>query len=77
MLTAFIPLLEVRHDFRRQGLGSALVRHLLAELEHLYAVDLACDEGLVPFYERLGFRQGRLMFRRDYARQNGAPLPDS
>lgn len=77
VLTAFVPLLEVRPAYRGHGLGSALVRHLLAQLDHLYAVDLSCDESLVPFYERLGLGRANAMVLRTYARQNGAPLPDS
>ncbi len=73
VLTAFIPLLEVRPEFRGQGLGLRLMEHLLAQLDHLYAVDLSCDEALFPFYERLGFTRGGGMIRRDYRRQNGGP----
>ena len=71
ILTAFIPLLEVRPAFRGQGTGRALVLHLLAQLDHLYAVDLSCDDALIPFYERLGFMPGRAMIRRRYSRQSG------
>ena len=71
VLTAFIPLLEVRPAFRRQGLGRALVAHLLAQLGGLYAVDLSCDDELAPYYERLGFTRGVAMVRRVYANQNG------
>ena len=71
ILTAFIPLLEVRMEFRGQGTGRALVLHLLAQLEHLYAVDLSCDDALTTFYERLGFMPGRAMIRRRYSRQSG------
>lgn len=76
VLTAFIPLLEVLPEYRGQGLGSALMRHLLAQLAHLYAVDLSCDGALVPFYERLGLDRANAMARRNYARQNGAPPLD-
>ncbi|BDP41838.1 N-acetyltransferase [Deinococcus aetherius] len=73
VLTAFIPLLEVLPEHRGRGLGQALMRHLLGQLEHLYAVDLSCDDDLVPFYERLGFRKANAMVLRNYALQNGAP----
>jgi len=72
VLTAFIPVLEVLPEYRGRGLGTALMRHLLGQLGHLYAVDLSCDDDLVPFYERLGMRRGNAMVRRNYARQNGA-----
>ena len=58
VLTAFIPLLEMRPECRGQGLGLRLMEHLLAQLDHLYAVDLSCDDALFPFYEKLGFVRG-------------------
>jgi GNAT superfamily N-acetyltransferase len=73
VLTAFVPLLDVLPEYRQQGRGSALMRHLLAQLDHLYAVDLSCDDALMPFYERLGLGRGNAMVRRKYARQDGAP----
>lgn len=54
VLTAFIPWLEVRPEFQGQGIGTELMRRILAEAEHLYSVDLVCDEELRPYYERLG-----------------------
>nr|WP_276605561.1 GNAT family N-acetyltransferase [Deinococcus sp. Arct2-2] len=74
VLTAFIPLLEVRPEWRGQGLASRLMDALFGQLAHLYAVDLCCDDELVPFYERLGMQRGNAMIRRNYARQSGASL---
>ncbi len=54
VLTAFVPWLEVRPEFQGRGIGSELVRRILAEGAHLYSVDLTCDDALRPFYERLG-----------------------
>ena len=71
VLTAFIPLLEVLPAYQGAGIGSELVRRMIAQLDGLYAVDLACDDDLVPFYERLGFAPGRAMLRRDYRHQAG------
>ena len=50
---AFISLLEVLPAWRGRGVGGELVRRLLARLGDRYTIDLGCDEGLVPFYERL------------------------
>jgi ribosomal protein S18 acetylase RimI-like enzyme len=51
-LSAFIPLLEVLPEYQGRGIGSELVRRMLARLEGLYGVDLVCDDDLRPFYER-------------------------
>lgn len=53
---AYIPHLEVWESWQGQGIGSELVRRLVARLRHLYVVDLICDPELQPFYGRLGFR---------------------
>ena len=54
VLSAYIPMLEVLPEYQRRGVGSQLVRRMLARLTDLYMVDLACDADLVPYYERLG-----------------------
>jgi ribosomal protein S18 acetylase RimI-like enzyme len=56
VLTAFIPWLEVLPGYHGRGIGTELMRRLLAGTEHLYSVDLVCDEPLRPYYERLGMR---------------------
>ena len=52
--TAFIPWLEVTRPYRGQGIGSELMRRMLARMSTMYSVDLCCDPDLVSFYERLG-----------------------
>ncbi|KJK46900.1 acetyltransferase [Lentzea aerocolonigenes] len=54
VLTAFIPWLEVRPEYQGQGMGTELMRRIVAEASHLYSIDLTCDESLRPYYERLG-----------------------
>jgi GNAT superfamily N-acetyltransferase len=54
VLGAYVPLLEVLPEYQGHGIGSELMRRVLARLEDLYMVDLSCDAGLEPFYERLG-----------------------
>lgn len=56
VLSAAIPLLEVLPEYQGRGIGSELVRRLLAALDGLYMIDLSCDAELEPFYARLGFR---------------------
>jgi ribosomal protein S18 acetylase RimI-like enzyme len=64
VLSAFIPLLEVLPEHQGHGVGTELVRRLLALLEGRYMVDLCCDEELVPFYERFGMIRLTAMARR-------------
>lgn len=55
VLTAFIPWLEVHPDYQGRGIGTELVGRILDQLEGMYSIDLACDEELAGYYERLGF----------------------
>ena len=64
VLYAFIPLLEVLQSHRGRGIGSELVRRLLEELKHFYAVDLMCDPELQPFYDRFGMHRATGMIIR-------------
>jgi ribosomal protein S18 acetylase RimI-like enzyme len=65
VLSAFIPLLEVLPAYQGRGIGSELLRRMLALLEGTYMVDLCCDDELVPFYERFGMRRLAAMGLRD------------
>ena len=56
LLTAYIPLLEVLPKYRRQGIGTTLMRRMAEELADLYTVDLICDAALQPFYQRIGMQ---------------------
>jgi ribosomal protein S18 acetylase RimI-like enzyme len=64
VLSAFIPLLEVLPERQGEGVGSELVRRMLAELDGFYMVDLVCDAELEPFYRRLGLTPLSGMGRR-------------
>lgn len=67
VLSAFLPLLEVRPEFQRRGIGTEMARRMIEELAGLYMVDLCCDESVVPFYERLGLIRVEGMVKRNYA----------
>jgi len=71
VLSAYLPLLEVLPEYQGQGIGSELVRRMLAKLESLYMVDLVCDEDLASFYERFGLKSARAMAKRDFTHQSG------
>lgn len=71
VLAAFVPLLEVTPGYQGSGIGSELVRRLVARLDPIYAIDAVCDPELVPFYERLGFTGITAVARRNYAVQAG------
>jgi GNAT superfamily N-acetyltransferase len=57
VLSAFVPLLEVLPAYQGRGIGTELVRRALELVGDRYMVDLLCDEGLVPFYERFGMQR--------------------
>lgn len=67
VLSAYVPLLEVLPTHRGRGVGTQLVERLMADLSPCYMFDVACDDDVVPFYERLGFLRTNAMVRRDYA----------
>jgi glucosamine-phosphate N-acetyltransferase len=49
----------VHPDFQKQGIGAALVRHATEKAKDFgcYKAILNCHDHLIPFYERLGYRQ--------------------
>ena len=72
VLSAFIPFLEVLPEYQRGGIGSELLRHMLAKLEHVHKVDMLCDEGVQPLYTRLGMRPFMGMSNRPRRRRSPA-----
>jgi ribosomal protein S18 acetylase RimI-like enzyme len=67
-LSAFIPALEVLPAYQGRGIGTELMRRMLATLDHHYSIDLSCDPDLVPFYRSLGGREWTGMIWRNPAR---------
>ncbi|HOP06977.1 MAG TPA: GNAT family N-acetyltransferase [candidate division Zixibacteria bacterium] len=76
VLAAYLPLLEVLPEYQGRGIGGELVQRMLALLKDYYMVDLACDEALIPFYERFGLRRLTAAGRRNYERQSGMSEAD-
>jgi ribosomal protein S18 acetylase RimI-like enzyme len=65
VFASYIPFLEVLPDYQGRGIGSELVSRLLGRLADRYMIDLVCDEGLIPFYERFGMLPyGAMILRR-------------
>jgi len=52
--SAFIPLLEVLPEYQGHGIGKELVSRMIALLDDVPCIDLACDPEVQPFYERCG-----------------------
>ncbi len=71
VLSAYIPLLEVVREFQGRGVGRRLIEEVVASLSHLYMIDVACDDDLIPFYEKFGMMSGNSMILRNYNRQSG------
>ncbi|QYK53733.1 MAG: GNAT family N-acetyltransferase [Fimbriimonadaceae bacterium] len=71
VLCAYVPLLEVLPDYRRQGVGKELVRLMLLKLGDLYMIDVTCDSELRPFYLSMGMSAMTAMCKRNYQNQAG------
>jgi len=72
ILSAYIPLLEVLPAYRKQGIGTELMRRLMEKLRDLYMVDLITGPELEHFYRRFGMKPAFGMSIRNFARQAGA-----
>jgi len=71
VLSAYIPLLEVLPSHQKQGVGTQLMRRMLAKLDGYYMIDLTCDTQVQPFYGALGMNRSTGMMIRDFAHQSG------
>ena len=66
VLSAYIPFLEVEKAYRKRGIGK-----MLAQLDHLYMIDIVCDKELAGFYAEAGLKSWHAMIKRNYANQGG------
>ena len=62
---AYIPLLEVLPKYQGKGIGMELTRRMLMTLKDMYAIDICCDEQIVPFYKKIGFSKCNGMVKRN------------
>jgi len=63
--------LEVLPAYQNRGIGSKLVSMMLAQLKHLYMIDLICDQNLQSYDERFGMKKAQGMMIRHYSNQSG------
>lgn len=63
---AFIPFLEVVHEYQGQGIGRQLVERMLDKLKHINCIDLTCDPEKQAFYEKFGMLKSHGMVVRRY-----------
>lgn len=56
---AYIEDAVVHSSVQREGIGLKLTARLMEELAHIDIVSLFCEERLIPFYEKNGFRYSR------------------
>lgn len=66
---AYITHLEVLPGWQGDGIGTELMRRMMAKFETIRAIDVICDEEVRGFYERLGFKAWRgMVIRRNPSR---------
>ncbi len=71
---SYIPLLEVLPGYQGKGIGGKLVEHMVESLKNMYAIDIVCDEDVVPFYKDKGFIRCAGMVKRNYENQGGVKI---
>lgn len=72
VLSAYIPFLEVLPEYQGKGVGAKLLNKMKSELNHLYMIDLICDEDLVSYYEKIGMKKATGAIIRNYDKQSGS-----
>jgi len=66
---SYIPLLEVLPGYQGKGIGGKLLQCMVESLKNMYAIDIVCDEDIVPFYKDKGFSLCAGMVKRNYENQ--------
>ena len=60
---AYISGLEVRPEYRGNGIGTSLLNRMVGKLD-VFGIYLSCAPALVSFYEAAGFKPGVSMSKR-------------
>ena len=63
VVCGYIFAIEVRPDYRNQGIGAELLKRVTERLT-VYGVYLSCASSMIPFYQAAGFKQVTGMARR-------------
>ena len=66
---AYIPLLEVLPKYQDKGIGKELTRRMLTTLKDMYAIDICCDEQIVPFYKKIYYNECKPFTRVNICRE--------
>ena|SRR5260221_678314 len=67
----YISAIEVRPEYRNQGIGTALLNRIPERLS-VYGTYHSCAPALIPFYESAGFKQVTGMTKRRLPASNEA-----
>ena len=63
---AQIPYIEVLPEWQGKGMGTELMRPMMAQLSTIFTIDLIRDEDVQEFSEKLGFKASRGMITRKH-----------
>lgn len=71
VMSAYIPFVEVLPEYQGRGVGQELIKRMSRKFEHLFMLDLICDESLQSYYEKLGMVKAVGMSVRHHEREAG------
>lgn len=66
--------MRILPEYKPKGIERELVARMKDELNHLYMIDLLCDEELIPYYEKQGMSKVTGALIRNYENQNGSQI---